>query len=484
VYLKKGQVVDVAIEKLAFGGSGIGKCSIPSAILEAQPSSEKANGLITFVPNVVPGDRIKAALTKIKSSHLEASVVEIVEPSPDRIEPRCQHFSVCGGCTWQQLGYEDQLKYKESIVGETMAHLGGFSKEDVSQMMRPIIGCKDPWFYRNKMELSFGVDDEGQIELGFHKPKRRYDVFDLKACFLQSELVAELVQLVITFAREEGLGVFNNKTQDGLLRNLVIREGKNTGEVMVNLVTSINSWPGYKKFKALFETDEWKNRITSLIWTTVIQTPGVPTWSEGQTLLGADVIYEEMALETGERLRFEISPKAFFQPNTKQAEILYGQVIELADLNGDEVVYDLYCGTGTIGLFCAHKSKQVYGIEVSQQAVENARENARRNGIKNAEFVIGDVGKVVGKTVGTVTPPPPDVVIVDPPRSGLVGDVPKQVADLGAQKIIYVSCNPTTLARDLKIFTNELGYTVQSVQPVDMFPQTYHIENVALLVKK
>jgi 23S rRNA (uracil1939-C5)-methyltransferase len=296
--------------------------------------------------------------------------------------------------------------------------------------------------------------------------------------------VAELVQLVITFAREEGLGVFNNKTQDGLLRNLVIREGKNTGEVMVNLVTSINSWPGYKKFKALFETDEWKNRITSLIWTTVIQTPGVPTWSEGQTLLGADVIYEEMALETGERLRFEISPKAFFQPNTKQAEILYGQVIELADLNGDEVVYDLYCGTGTIGLFCAHKSKQVYGIEISQQAVENARENARRNGIKNAEFVIGDVGKVVGKTVGTVTPPPPDVVIVDPPRSGLVGDVPKQVADLGAQKIVYVSCNPTTLARDLKIFTNELGYTVQSVQPVDMFPQTYHIENVALLVKK
>ncbi|MDP2624578.1 MAG: 23S rRNA (uracil(1939)-C(5))-methyltransferase RlmD, partial [Candidatus Peregrinibacteria bacterium] len=396
-----------------------------------------------------------------------------------RVTARCKHFNFCGGCTWQSLAYEDQLKFKEGIVRETLNHLGGFPEDVVERVMRPIIGISDPWYYRNKMELSFGLSDEGELKLGFHLPKRRYDVLNVEECFLQSATVAELVGAVRRFAIAEGLTVFHGKRNEGLLKNLIIREGKNTGELMVNLETSMDEFKAIERFATLLTAGVWKGRINSLIWTRVKQERGTKTQREHQVLSGEAVINEEMHLETGRRLRFEISPDAFFQPNTKQGEVLYATALELAGLTGEEVVYDLYCGTGTIGLFCAHKAKQIYGFEVVKNAIVNARENATRNGIKNAEFEVADVKKLVKQKWSI---PKPDVVIVDPPRAGLEGDVCEPISKLGAQKIVYVSCNPATLARDLQLLT-QLGYRLELVQPVDMFPQTYHIENVALLVK-
>jgi 23S rRNA (uracil1939-C5)-methyltransferase len=482
--LKKGQIVDTTIEKLAFGGSGIGKCRIPKALSEAQPSAMKADGMVMFVPNVIPGDQLRVALTAIKKNRLEGKAEEIVKPSDLRVEARCKHFDECGGCTWQNLSYENQLKFKEQQVIEALHHVGGFKAEFCEEIVRPIIGCKDPWDYRNKMEFSFGTpskEDQTPM-LGLHQPKQRYSVFDLEECHLPSPYVAEIVKKVRQFVLDEGLTVYHNGRGKGLLRNLLIREGKNTGELMVALVISEEAFNKFKdKFIALFEDDE---KINSLVKIVKIQKRGVRTSLTPTTLAGADVIHEELNLENGQTLRFEISPDAFFQPNTKQAEILYGQAIALAELDGDEVVYDLYCGTGTIGMFCAHASKEVYGIELNEQAVKNAKQNAKRNEIENIHFLAGDVGKVLGQTFESIggPPPPPDVVIVDPPRAGLQGDAPLKVADLGAGKIVYVSCNPATLSRDLKTFT-ENGYQLQSVQPVDMFPQTYHIENVALLTK-
>jgi len=281
------------------------------------------------------------------------------------------------------------------------------------------------------------------------------------------------VKLVRKWANKEGLVVFDNHHQDGLLRNLVIREGKNTGELMVNLVTSENSFPCIDSFRELFADNK---RVTSLIWTTMMQRRGTPTWRESKTLLGNDVIYEEMKLPNGASLKFEIAPDAFFQPNTLQAEQLYAEALKAADLTGGETVYDLYCGTGTIGLFCAHQAAQVIGIEINKNAIQNARENADRNQIKNADFFVGDTSKALKEH----DLPPPDVIIVDPPRAGLQGDTPEKVAKLGAKRIVYVSCNPATLTRDIKTFTKN-GYNLEYVQPVDMFPHTYHIENVALL---
>lgn len=454
--LKKGEIITLKIEKLAFGGAGIGKWE----------------GRVCFVNDTVPGDTVEASLTKIKPKMMEARLTRIVEPSPMRVKPRCPHFKECGGCAWQFLPYEKQLEFKESQVRETLQHLGGFSGEEV----RPILGCAEPWNYRNKMEFSFGMSAEGQLMLGLHLPERRYDVFDLKECLLCTPVAAEIVARALEWGQRQKLTVFDNHHEDGLLRNLVIREGKNTGELMVNLVTSENSFPCVESFRELLQGDE---RITSLVWTTVMQRRGTPTWRETKILSGRGAIFEKMRLESGAELKFEIAPDAFFQPNTFQAEQLYAEALRAAQLTGQETVYDLYCGTGTIGLFCAHRAARVVGIEINKNAIFNARENAERNNIKNAEFFVGDTAK----TLAEQNLSSPDVIIVDPPRAGLEGDTPEQIAALGAKRIVYVSCNPATLTRDAKTLTQH-GYKLEYVQPVDMFPHTYHIENVALLTSQ
>lgn len=464
--LKRGDQLEVAIERLAFGGDGLGKY----------------DGIVTFVPNVVPGDRVKISLDKIKKNRLEWSVVEMLEASPLRIVPRCRHFEVCGGCTWQNLSYPDQLKFKHQQVEETLQHLGGFSLRP--GVMQPILGCAEPWGYRNKMEFSFGAEgelgDDGDLMLGLHLPGRRYDVFNIEECFLPSEKFAEVVREVREWAQKEGLKVFRSKTNEGFLRNLIIREGQNTGELMVNLVTSDEEFPaGVKErfIERLMSDSDSTRPITSLLWTRVKQGKGRTTTREVSVLAKSSILHEELRLPGGQILRFDIASEAFFQTNTFQAEKLYAEAVQAAGLTGEEVVYDLYCGTGTIGLFCTPMAKQVYGVELNGEAVKNGRKNAEHNGISNIMFVENDVGKFV-KAPPKI--PPPDVVIVDPPRSGLAGDAPHHVAALKAPRLVYISCNPATLARDLRTLV-DAGYELVRVQPVDMFPHTTHIETVVLL---
>lgn len=449
--IKKGQEIVVKIDALVYGGRGIGTWE----------------GMKVFVEDVVPGDTVKASLRKIKSNYAEAHLVEVLEKSPQRVSPRCKHFDTCGGCKWQFLPYEAQVKVKEQQVRDAIEKIGHLNPE----IVLPAIGNATPWYYRNKMELSF----DNEQRLGFYPKGFHYEVFDLEECFLQSELMVEIVEKVREFALKYKIPAYNKETHEGLLRNLVIREAKNTNETMVILLTSTDLFEYREEFINLFKDDA---RITSLYWSTVYNVPGHPTWTEENLLLGKESLTEILNLENGQKLEFDILPQAFFQTNTKQAEVLYSKVIELAGLTGNEVVFDLYCGTGTIGLFCAHKAKEVLGIEENESAVESARSNALKNGIKNAGFYLGRVeNRLVDLKVK------PDVVIVDPPRAGLGESVVKDVAAFGAAKIVYVSCNPTTLARDLEFFAG-LGYSTVSVQPVDMFPQTHHVESVALLVRK
>lgn len=466
VSLRREQPVELLIDTLAFGGAGLGKYT-----------DEDGRARATFVHNVVPGDRILAALTKIKPSYLEARLLKVVEPSPLRISPRCAHFELCGGCRWQSLDYADQLRFKEEQVFDTLQHIGGFSSEFLEGIRRPIAGCEDPWNYRNKMEFSFGTDAGGAVQLGLHLPERRYDVFDLTECFLPSSVFALVVKEVRAWVHGEGLTVHHGRFNKGLLKNLMVREGKNTGELMVVLITSAEEFPEGALERLTERLTAVAPALTSLQVMQQITQRGQKTRRTSRVVGGAPVIHETLQLKTERKLEFEISPESFFQPNTRQAQVLYELALTLAELDGTQTVYDLYCGTGTIGLFCAGSAKEVIGIEVVEEAVVNARDNARKNGIENARFLVGDVGKELARAADV---PLPEVVMVDPPRAGLSPDTVPRVAELGAERIVYVSCNPSTLARDLALFATH-GYTADAIQPVDMFPHTAHIETVARL---
>lgn len=448
--LKKGQIVELEIESLVFGGRGIGEFE----------------GRKVFVPDTVPGDKVEAKLTRIKPKFMEARLERVVRPSERRVEARCPHFDVCGGCKWQFLPYEEQLRVKEQQVRDSLERIGGLDGTIVSE----IIGNASPWFYRNKMEVSFGPGEDS-LKLGFYPPGFHYEVFDLEECYLQSEMMPELVARVREWAVDMGLEFYKKDTGEGFLRNFIIREGKRTGERMVILVTSMHEFPEAESFVALFDESE----VSSIFWMQVDQERGRRTEIHEHHLFGKRVLTEALELENGERLEFDIQPQAFFQTNTLQAEVLYSEVISLAELNGDEVVFDLYCGTGTIGLFCAHKAREVVGVELNPSAVASAKVNAAKNGIENVRFELGSVDSVLESLEGS-----PDVVIVDPPRAGLGETVVEQVCGFGARRVVYVSCNPTSMARDLKQF-GELGYVCKKVQPVDMFPQTHHVECVCLL---
>jgi len=445
--MTKGQILRVKINKLAFGGSGIG-------ILE--------DGKKVFVEGVIPGDVVSARVRRSKKNYVEADLIEVVEPSPSRIKPKCKHFPLCGGCFWQMLPYEEQLKFKQEQVKEALKFTGGF--KDTDTLVRPIIGCKDPWFYRNKMEFSFGNSskDDPDYQGRLHPRGKHIDVFDIEECFLQSEKVAKILARVRDFAKK------NNLSFDKL-SSLYVRDSKNTGEIMINLVTCVD-FPLQKEFVEIFAD---MPEVVSIYWSLVTKKRGIKTQIQEFLLAGKPTIREELTTEDGTVLKFKISPQAFFQPNTRQAEILYSEAIKAAGLTGAEVVFDLYCGTGTIGLFCAHKAKKIYGLEINESAIKNAKQNAILNGIENSWFKAGDVDKNILEIPDT-----PDVVIVDPPRAGLGEKVVLKIVDFKPKVVVYVSCDPANLARDLKIFETQ-GYKVEYVQPVDMFPHTYHIENVA-----
>jgi 23S rRNA (uracil1939-C5)-methyltransferase len=414
---------------------------------------------VVFVRGGIPGDRVKARIGKSKRSWAEAELVDVLEPSPDRIEPVAPH----PGAPWQVLPYERQLEEKEAQVRDALERIGGFESPPVET----IVPAVERLHYRNKLEYSFGNAEDGEPVLGFHRAGRWDLIDDVKDDILASERVNEVREAVKAWCREEGLDAWDRDDQLGLLRNLVVREGRRTGQVQARIVTSPGSDFRVEALAAATPAD-------SFLWT---RAEGVAETTHGgdtRTLKGASFLEEELA-----GLRFRISPDAFFQTNTEMAERLYGAAAEFAALSGREKVLDLFSGIGTISLVLALDAAEVWGVELVEDAVADAIQNAKLNGVDNARFFAGDVRLVMRELLERSGSP--DVVVVDPPRAGLSQKVVRRIIEAEAKRIVYVSCNPTTLAPNARQLVDDGGYALKAVRPVDMFPQTPHIECVALL---
>ena len=431
----RGELLTLDVESLAYGGKGVAR----------------RNGFVVFVAGGLPGDRVIAEVTKAKRGYAEAQAREVVRESPDRVPPRCDHGGEpCPGAPWQGLAYEEQLRHKHSQVDDALTRLGGLQGFELD----PIEPALERWRYRNKLEYSFG-EREGELVLGFHARGRWDVVVDAEDCQLASERNNAKRNELRDWARSAGLSAYDRRSRQGILRNLVIRDGRRTGQLQTRLVTAPAEIPR-----------------PPVDLHTVAE--GTGDAADGPTgALGAEYLEEELA-----GFRFRISHRAFFQTNTEMAERLYGIAAEMASLTGRERVFDLFCGIGTLGLTLARRSGEVWGIEIVPEAIVDAGENARLNGIENARFRTGDARKEIRPLLAEAGKP--DVVVVDPPRAGLSKKVVRRLIECEAHRIVYVSCNPTTLAPNAAQLA-EAGYRLRRVKPVDMFPQTPHIESVALL---
>jgi 23S rRNA (uracil1939-C5)-methyltransferase len=438
---KPGTELELAVDSFAFGGAGVARL----------------DGYVVFVRGAVPGDRVRARVTRSKRDYAEAVADALIEPSPDRIAERAPH----PGAPWQVLPYERQLAEKEAQVRDALVRYGGFDPPPVE----PIVAAAQTWHYRNKLEYSFGHDDAGELLLGFHRAGRWNEIDDVEHDILASPEIDAVRAEVRDWARSEGLSAWDRREGGGFLRNLVVREGRRSGQLQARIVTSEGD----------FRADALAASVSadSVLWT---RTGGLAeTTREGETVL---LRGDEWIEETICGLRFRVSHEAFFQTNTEMAERLYGEAAAFAGLTGGERVFDLFCGIGTIGLSMALSAGEIWGVEVVEQAIADARRNAELNGIPNAHFLAGDVRTAMRPLVERAGPP--DVVLIDPPRAGLSQKVLRRIVETGARRIVYVSCNPVTLAPNARQLV-DAGYELRAVRPVDMFPQTPHIECVALL---
>ena len=440
------------------------------------------DGKTILVSGAVPGDLVNARMKKSKKNYIEAEAIEILEESPDRVDARCMHFSVCGGCKWQNLSYEKQLEFKEDEVLNNIRRIGGIDGFEAV----PILGSAGQYFYRNKMEFSFSnarwltleeVNSTEEIAdrnaLGFHIPGQWSKILDLKECFLQEDPSNNIRLAVKEYAEENNLEFFDVRNQEGFLRTLMMRQNSK-GEWMV--LFQLFEENETERVKLLDYLLQKFPQIHTLLY--AINPKGNDSIYDLdiQTYYGEGFLYEEM-----DGLRFKIGPKSFFQTNYKQALELYRKTLEFADLKGDEVVYDLYTGTGTIAQYVARNAKQVIGIEAVQEAIDAAKEHAELNGLTNCTFYCGDMKDIFNQEF-LESHPKADVLITDPPRDGMHAKVVEQILNLSPEKIVYVSCNSATQARDLAMLKEH--YNLVKVLPVDMFPQTHHVENIALLIKK
>jgi len=437
---------------------------------------------VVFVPMLIPGDVVDIRVRKKKKNYLEGSVVRFHEYSPDRIKPLCRHFGVCGGCKWQHLPYRLQLYYKEKQVKDNLARIGKVPLP----LINPVIGSKQEYNYRNKLEYTFSdrkwltreeINSDSfsdhEDALGFHIPGLFDKVLDIRECHLQPGPSNAIRDEVRRFAHKNSFRFFNLRQQTGFLRNLIIRNSGD-GKVMVILVFYHDE--PERRNALLDHLSEKFPEITSLFY--IINSKKNDSLSDQEPVLyrGEDHLVEVM-----EGLRFRIGPKSFYQTNTSQALELYSSARNFADIRGNEIVYDLYSGTGTIACFVASKAHKVIGIEYIEDAVADAKANAEMNGITNTRFISGDIKKVLSDQLLSETGLP-DVIITDPPRAGMHEDVVRSIIKASPAKIVYISCNPATQARDILILSEK--YEVKAVQPVDMFPQTHHVENIVLLTLK
>ena len=481
--MKKGDILELDITGYGYEGKGISR--IPKSIIKPGSYSSKSaedSNYVVLVDGSYPGDKVKARLLKIKSTYAKAKAIEILISSEKRTKARCNFFGICGGCKQQDLNYEDQLRYKQKQVKEIFEHIGGLKDFEIRQ----IIPAENIFYYRNKMEFSFADRrwltkkeintnniENKNFALGLHVPRIFDKVLDIDECFLQSEKSNDILNFTRDFFKKRNTPIYSTKTHTGYLRNLVIRQSQNTDDLMVNLVTSK-------------ENDELMKEYTSELMNAV---PGITTIINNINLKKASVAigdYEKVYSGTGsiydkiKNHKFRISSNSFFQTNTIQAEKLYKTAIEFADLKGDEIIYDLYSGAGTITIYCSDKAKYVYGFESVESAVSDAEENTKLNKVENVSFIQSDLYKSFLPVIKKKNIPKHEVIIIDPPRSGMHKNTVEDVLQLNPNKIVYVSCNPTTQARDIRMMI-EGGYELIKIRPVDMFPHTYHIENVALL---
>lgn len=442
----------------------------------------RVDDVVVFTTHVIPGDVVDLQVTKKRTKYMEAIVKRVVQQSPDRVPAFCEHFEVCGGCKWQFLPYEKQLFYKQKQVADQLRRIGRIELPEIS----PILGSEKTTFYRNKLEFGFSNkrwltyeeiglegDDLNKNALGFHVPGMFDKIIDINKCWLQDDPSNQIRNFIKDYANQNGLEFFDRRIQSGLLRNIIIRTST-TGDVMLIVCFFSDQKENREKLMSAIAAEF--PQITSLMW--VINSKGNDTIHDQEIVVwkGNDYILEEM-----EGLKFKIGPKSFYQTNSEQAHELYKVAREFAGFKGHEIVYDLYTGTGTIANFVARSVKKVVGIEYVPEAIEDAHVNSELNGIANTIFFAGDMKKILNSEF-IARHGQPDVIITDPPRAGMDEEVVKTIVEAAPAKVVYVSCNPATQARDLALMDE--FYKVTRIQPVDMFPHTHHVENVVLLERR
>ena len=461
--MQKNDIVTAEIEDIGVNGEGIGKI----------------DGYTLFIKDAVIGDVVEAKIMKAKKSYGYARLMKILRPSPDRVSPKCPYARKCGGCQIQEMEYGKQLEFKAGKVRGNLERIGGFPGDLLDRVTEPVIGMETPFGYRNKAQFPFGTDRDGEPVTGFYAG-RTHDIIANTDCALGVPVNREILEIILAFMKEYGIRSYDEKTGKGLLRHVLIRYGFATKEIMVCLIVNGSRIPHVDELIRRLRLIEG---MTSIAMSPNTRQTNVIMGDSYQVLWGQGFITDCIG-----DVRYQISPLSFYQVNPVQTERLYGTALEYADLKGGETVWDLYCGIGTISLFLARKAGKVYGVEIIPQAIEDAKRNAEINGIENAEFFVGKAEQVLpeyyeayarehgGETAHA------DVIVVDPPRKGCDEALLRTIADMGPDKVVYVSCDSATLARDLKYLCGE-GYELKKVRPVDMFPETVHVETVVLLSK-
>lgn len=457
--------IKVEITDIASTGSGVGKYE----------------GIAVFVDGAITGDIVEVKITQKKKNYISGEIVRIIKPSENRITPACKVYEKCGGCQIMAMEYNAQLKYKENMLFETLKRIGKIENPVIS----PIISMQEPYFYRNKIQIPIG-EKNSKIEMGFFA-RGSHNLVEFEKCYIQPEICQKIMDLVREYLETEKIPVYNEELHSGNIRHLVIRKSYHMDELMVILVTRENS-PLKNIDKLIHSLKSQIPEFTSLVQNTNPQKTNVILGKDNITLFGNAYITDII-----EDLEFKIGPSTFFQTNNIQMENLYNKAFEYAEITKDDVIYDLYCGIGTISLLAAKRAKKVYGVEISKNSIENAKENAEKNKIDNAEFIAGKAEEVIKSLAKTADKP--DIIILDPARSGAHENVLKTLLELAPKKIVYISCNPSTLARDLNILLapeeffecdeekTYSQYNIEKIIPVDMFPHSTHVETIVLLSK-
>lgn len=450
----KNKTYEVTITGMGFQGEGVAKL----------------DNFAVFIPGAIEGEIVETKILKVEKKFAFGKLMRVIKPSSCRTNPKCNIYERCGGCNIQHLSYDGQLAYKTNRVMECINRIGKVE----NFIMHPTVGMEDPYGYRNKVQLPVGVcnNTNNNIAIGFYA-QRSHEIINMNVCYIQDEIADEVVKITRKWMRNNDVEPYNEEDGTGCVRHIMVRKAFKTGEVMVVLVTNGKELTAKEQFIEVITKNI--EGVTSIIQNVNTNKTNVVLGKKCITLWGKDTIVDYI-----DKFKFNISPLSFFQVNPIQTEVLYNKALEYAGLTGEEIVFDAYCGAGTISLFLAQKAKKVYGVEIVPEAIKDAKKNAKENKVDNAEFIVGEAEKVIPELIeqGIVA----DVVVVDPPRKGCDKKLLEAIAEMAPEKIVYVSCDPATLARDLGVLV-DLGYEAKHIQPVDMFPQTSHVETVVELTK-